>query len=62
MKAVDEVQFVPFFFSVDVIGGRQSFIIYFSKIQPEMRDLMDTINRLSMLPADYEGRIAVHKW
>ncbi|XP_055346737.1 vacuolar protein sorting-associated protein 28 homolog [Paramacrobiotus metropolitanus] len=32
------------------------------EIQPEMRDLMDTINRLSILPADYEGRAAVSKW
>jgi len=32
------------------------------ELQPDLRDLMDTINRLSMLPADYEGKQKVSDW
>ncbi|KAK2167475.1 hypothetical protein LSH36_27g05001 [Paralvinella palmiformis] len=32
------------------------------EIHPEMRDLMDTMNRLSILPAEYEGKVKVQEW
>ena len=32
------------------------------QIHPEMRDLMDTMNRLSILPAEYEGKVKVQEW
>lgn len=31
-------------------------------IQPELRDLLDTMDRLTMLPEDFEGKIKVHEW
>jgi len=32
------------------------------ELQPDLRDLMDTMNRLSMLPADFEGKQKVTNW
>ena len=32
------------------------------QIQPDLRELMDTMNRMSILPADFEGRNKVQKW
>lgn len=32
------------------------------EIQPDLRDLYDVINRLSILPPDFEGKSRVHKW
>ncbi|CAB3232369.1 unnamed protein product [Arctia plantaginis] len=31
-------------------------------IQPELRDLRDTMDRLTMLPDDFEGKIKVQEW
>ncbi|CAB3229295.1 unnamed protein product [Arctia plantaginis] len=31
-------------------------------IQPELRDLLDTMDRLTMLPDDFEGKIKVQEW
>lgn len=31
-------------------------------IQPELRDLLDTMDRLTMLPEDFEGKIKVQEW
>ncbi|XP_075985088.1 vacuolar protein sorting 28 [Anticarsia gemmatalis] len=31
-------------------------------IQPELRDLRDTMDRLTMLPEDFEGKIKVQEW
>lgn len=31
-------------------------------IQPELRDLRDTMDRLSMLPDDFEGKLKVQEW
>lgn len=32
------------------------------ELQPDLRDLMDTMNRLSILPADFEGKQKVCDW
>jgi len=32
------------------------------EIQPDLRELMDTMNRLSLLPADFEGKVKVNTW
>ncbi|XP_025411712.1 vacuolar protein sorting-associated protein 28 homolog isoform X2 [Sipha flava] len=32
------------------------------ELQPDLRDLMDTMNRLSILPADFEGKQKVSDW
>ncbi|XP_041358024.1 vacuolar protein sorting-associated protein 28 homolog [Gigantopelta aegis] len=32
------------------------------EIHPDLRDLMETMNRLSILPRDFEGRQKVKKW
>ncbi|XP_046973729.1 vacuolar protein sorting-associated protein 28 homolog [Vanessa atalanta] len=31
-------------------------------IQPELRDLKDTMDRLAMLPEDFEGKLKVQEW
>ncbi|KAM3956629.1 vacuolar protein sorting 28 [Aphomia sociella] len=31
-------------------------------IQPELRDLLDTMDRLIMLPEDFEGKLKVQEW
>lgn len=31
-------------------------------LHPELRDLVDTMNRLSILPSDFEGRQKVAEW
>lgn len=36
---------------------------YFIKqIHPDLRDLMDTMNSLSALPEDFEGKVKVNHW
>ena len=37
-------------------------ITHLLQIHPDMRDLIDTMNRLSILPADYEGKVKVQEW
>ena len=32
------------------------------QIHPDLRELMETMNRMSILPADFEGRNKVQKW
>lgn len=32
------------------------------EIQPDLRELMETMNRMSILPAEFEGRAKVQKW
>jgi ESCRT-I complex subunit VPS28 len=32
------------------------------EIQPDLRELMETMNRLSLLPADFEGKVKVNTW
>ncbi|XP_076463080.1 vacuolar protein sorting-associated protein 28 homolog [Babylonia areolata] len=32
------------------------------EIHPDLRELMETMNRMSILPADFEGRSKVQKW
>jgi len=32
------------------------------EIMPDMRELMDTMNRLSLLPSDFEGKAKVSEW
>jgi len=32
------------------------------QLQPDLRDLMETMNRLSLLPGDFEGKAKVQKW
>jgi ESCRT-I complex subunit VPS28 len=32
------------------------------ELQPDIRDLFDVMNRLSLLPADFEGKFKVQKW
>ncbi|ELU06418.1 hypothetical protein CAPTEDRAFT_155234 [Capitella teleta] len=32
------------------------------EIHPDMRELMETMNRLSLLPADFEGKVKVRQW
>lgn len=32
------------------------------EIHPDMRELMDTMNRLSLLPADFEGKVKINTW
>lgn len=31
-------------------------------LHPELRDLVDTMNRLSILPSDFEGKQKVAEW
>lgn len=31
-------------------------------LHPELRDLVDTMNRLSILPSDFEGKQKVSQW
>lgn len=31
-------------------------------LHPELRDLVDTMNRLSILPSDFEGKQKVSEW
>lgn len=31
-------------------------------LQPDLRDLLDTMNRLSLVPSDFEGKEKVHSW
>jgi len=32
------------------------------ELQPDIRDLLDTMNRLSMLPEEFEGKQRLHAW
>lgn len=32
------------------------------ELHPELRDLVDTMNRLSLLPSDFEGKRKVAEW
>lgn len=32
------------------------------ELQPDLRDLMDTMNSLSILPSDFEGKQKVSDW
>lgn len=32
------------------------------ELHPDLRDLMDTMNRLSILPSDFEGKQKVSEW
>lgn len=32
------------------------------QIHPDLRELMETMNRMSILPADFEGRQKIGKW
>lgn len=32
------------------------------QIQPDLRELMETMNRMSHLPPDFEGRQKVNQW
>lgn len=32
------------------------------EIHPDMRELMDTMNRLSLLSSDFEGKVKVNTW
>lgn len=32
------------------------------QLHPDMRDLVDTMNRLSILPSDFEGKQKVSEW
>lgn len=32
------------------------------ELHPELRDLVDTMNRLSMIPTDFEGKERVNNW
>lgn len=32
------------------------------ELHPDIRDLMDTMNRLSILPSDFEGKKQVQEW
>jgi ESCRT-I complex subunit VPS28 len=32
------------------------------ELHPDLRDLMDTMNRLSLLPSDFEGKQKVSDW
>ncbi|NXM26700.1 VPS28 protein, partial [Oxyruncus cristatus] len=34
----------------------------FPQIQPDLRELMETMNRMSHLPPDFEGRQKVNQW
>jgi len=38
------------------------FNLFVNQIMPDMRELMDTMNRLSLLPADFEGKAKVSEW
>ncbi len=39
------------------------FLFFFaSQLYQDMRDLFDTMSRLSMLPAEYEGKEKVNQW
>lgn len=31
-------------------------------LHPELRDLVDTMNRLSIIPSDFEGKQKVNEW
>jgi ESCRT-I complex subunit VPS28 len=32
------------------------------ELQPELRDLVDTMNRLSLIPSDFDGKVKVTTW
>ncbi|KAJ8677156.1 hypothetical protein QAD02_012943 [Eretmocerus hayati] len=32
------------------------------QLHPDLRDLMDTMNRLSILPSDFDGKLKVPEW
>lgn len=32
------------------------------ELHPELRDLVDTMNRLSIIPESFEGKVKVHSW
>jgi len=32
------------------------------EILPDLRELLDTMNRLSLLPSDFEGKVKVNMW
>lgn len=32
------------------------------ELQPDLRELNDVMNRLSILPANFEGKTKIHKW
>jgi len=32
------------------------------QLQPDLRDLLETMNRLSLLPSDFEGKGKVQNW
>lgn len=34
----------------------------YPQIQPDLRELMETMNRMSHLPPDFEGRQKVNQW
>lgn len=40
-----------------------SAVVWFPpQIQPDLRELMETMNRMSHLPPDFEGRQKVNQW
>lgn len=32
------------------------------EIQPDLRELIDVMNRLSILPSNFEGKLKIQKW
>jgi ESCRT-I complex subunit VPS28 len=32
------------------------------ELQPDLRELNDVMNRLSILPANFEGKMKIQKW
>lgn len=32
------------------------------EIQPDLRELIDVMNRLSLIPTGFEGKIKIQKW
>jgi VPS28 protein len=58
MKAVDEVCFLLMMCPHPSLPNMTLSL----QILPDMRELMDQMNNLSILPADYVGRPTVTKW
>ena len=32
------------------------------ELHPELKDLSESMNRMSTLPSDFEGKVKVHMW
>lgn len=53
---------IIFYFNLLVVGYRTIAYFHLVQIQPDLRELMETMNRMSNMPPDSESKDKVSLW